>query len=161
MIPGHRAGRFRGLTIADLVESAQTGSRRILSWLAGFLGGSRDPALHNGRELGALGERMAVRRLRRNGYRIIARNFRAAGAEIDVIALDGDVLVFVEVKTRLRTGAGRPEEAVDARKQYRIHRAAEIFADRRRMNRRTMRFDVVAVSRPASRWEFEIFKDAF
>ena len=59
----------------------------------------------------------AEKYLRRNGYRIVKRNFRAAGAEIDLVAMDGDTLVFVEVKTRRSRDAGAPEEAVDERKQ--------------------------------------------
>ncbi len=56
--------------------------------------------------LGRRGERAAEKYLRRNGYRIVARNFRAAGAEIDLVAMDGETLVFVEVKTR-RSRDGR------------------------------------------------------
>src|SRR5271167_661654 len=82
--------------------------------------------------LGRRGERAAEKYLRRSGYRIVARNFRAARAEIDLVAMDGDVLVFVEVKTRRSRGAGAPEEAVDERKQKQIRRAAEMFATRYR-----------------------------
>jgi len=91
----------------------------------------------------------------------VACNFRAAGAEIDIVAVDGDTLVFVEVKTRLGTGAGRPEDSVHGLKQHRIRRAAAIFARARAMDDRPMRFDVVAVSRPEGRWRIEIIKDAF
>jgi putative endonuclease len=111
--------------------------------------------------LGAKGERMAVRRLRREGYRIVARNFRAAGAEIDAIAMDGDTLVFVEVKTRIGSGTGRPEEAVHGLKQSHIRRAAAAYARAHAMEERPIRFDVVAVSRPDGRWRLEIIKDAF
>jgi putative endonuclease len=114
-----------------------------------------------GRALGDQGERLAIRRLRRSGYRIVDRNFRAAGAEIDVVAMDGDTLVFVEVKTRLGTGAGRPEDSVHGLKQHRIRRAAAIFARARAMDDHPIRFDVVAVSRPEGRWRIEILKDAF
>jgi putative endonuclease len=104
---------------------------------------------------------MGVRRLRREGYRIVARNFRAAGAEIDAIAMDGDTLVFVEVKTRLGITAGAPEESVHGLKQNHIRRAAAIYARTHAMEERPMRFDVVAVSRPDGRWRMEIIKDAF
>ena len=77
--------------------------------------------------LGRRGERAAEKYLRRNGYRIVARNFRAAGAEIDLVAMDGETLVFVEVKTRRSRISGAPEEAVDERKQTRMRRAAEGF----------------------------------
>ncbi len=111
--------------------------------------------------LGPRGERAAERYLRRRGYRIVTRNFKAAGAEIDLVALDGKTLVFIEVKTRLDNGAGTPEEAVDARKQHRLRRAAEVFAARNRASDREMRFDVVAVAFEGRQPRLEVFKDAF
>src|SRR5580692_4512188 len=111
--------------------------------------------------LGRRGERAAEKYLRRNGYRIVARNFRAAGAEIDLVAMDGDVLVFVEVKTRRSRDAGAPEEAVDERKQKQIRRAAELFATRYREDEIEMRFDIVAVDASGERLEMELLRNAF
>ena len=111
--------------------------------------------------LGRRGERAAEKYLRRSGYRIVARNFRAAGAEIDLVAMDGDVLVFVEVKTRRSREAGAPEEAVDERKQKQIRRAAEIFATRYRADDVTMRFDIIAVDASGKRLEIELLRNAF
>ncbi len=111
--------------------------------------------------LGRRGERAAEKYLRRNGYRIVARNFRAAGAEIDLIAMDGETLVFVEVKTRRSRDAGAPEEAVDARKQTRMRRAAEVFARRYRADEIEMRFDIAAVDASGRRLEIELLRNAF
>ena len=111
--------------------------------------------------LGRRGERAAEKYLRRNGYRIVARNYRAAGAEIDIVAMDGDTLVFVEVKTRRSRDAGAPEEAVDERKQKQIRRAAEIFATRYRADDVTMRFDIIAVDASGERLEIELLRNAF
>src|SRR5580700_8577107 len=111
--------------------------------------------------LGRRGERAAEKHLRRSGYRIVARNFRAAGAEIDLVAIDGDILVFVEVKTRRSRAAGAPEEAVDERKQIRMRRAAEVFARRYRAEDSEMRFDIVAVDASGRRLELELLRDAF
>ena len=111
--------------------------------------------------LGRRGERAAEQYLRRNGYRIVQRNFRAAGAEIDLVAMDGDVLVFVEVKTRRSRDAGAPEEAVDERKQRQIRRAAEIFATRYREDEIEMRFDIVAIDASGERLEIELLRNAF
>ncbi|MFZ0677339.1 YraN family protein [Candidatus Binatus sp.] len=111
--------------------------------------------------LGRRGERAAEKYLRRSGYRIVARNFRAAGAEIDLVAIDGEVLVFVEVKTRRSREAGAPEEAVDERKQKRMRRAAEIFAMRYRADDVTMRFDIVAIDASGQRLEIEHLRNAF
>src|SRR5271167_679773 len=111
--------------------------------------------------LGRRGERAAEKHLRRNGYRIVARNFRAAGAEIDLVAMDGETLVFVEVKTRRHRAAGAPEEAVDERKQTRMRRAAEVFARRYRENEIEMRFDIAAVDASGKRLEIELLRNAF
>ncbi len=83
------------------------------------------------------------------------------GAEIDLVAMDGDTLVFVEVKTRRSRSAGAPEEAVDARKQSRMRRAAEAFAQRYRAGDIEMRFDIVAVDASRRRLEIELLRNAF
>ena len=111
--------------------------------------------------LGRRGERAAEKYLKRNGYRIVARTFRAAGAEIDLVAMDGKTLVFVEVKTRRGIGAGAPEEAVDARKQTRMHRAAEAFARQYRVGETEMRFDIVAIDAAGRRLGIELLRNAF
>ncbi len=111
--------------------------------------------------LGRRGERAAEKYLRRSGYRIVKRNFRAAGAEIDLVAIDGDILVFVEVKTRRSRDAGAPEEAVDERKQKQIRRAAEMFATRYRADDVTMRFDIIAVDASGERLVIELLRNAF
>jgi putative endonuclease len=111
--------------------------------------------------LGPRGERAADKYLRRIGYRIVARNFRAAGAEIDLVAMDGETLVFVEVKTRRSRDAGAPEEAVDERKQAQIRRAAEMFAGRYRAEDVTVRFDIVAVDASGKRLAIEHLRNAF
>jgi putative endonuclease len=110
---------------------------------------------------GARCERAAARHLRLRGYRIVARNYRAAGAEIDLVALDGETLVFVEVKARRSLVAGTPEAAVDERKQRHIRRAAEIFVDRHRAQRKTIRFDVIAITGDGRGRKFELLRDAF
>jgi len=69
------------------------------------------------------GEKLACRFLRRNGYKILYRNFKGrSGGEIDIVCRDDDTLVFVEVKTRTREDFGRPVSAVDRQKQKRISR---------------------------------------
>jgi putative endonuclease len=91
------------------------------------------------------GESLAAAWLRVKGYRIEARNWRCAAGEIDLIAWDGDTLVFVEVKSRVGRSAGAAEDAVDHRKQDRLVRLAEIFLSRRGGDPPGCRFDVVAV----------------
>lgn len=93
------------------------------------------------------GEELAARWLRLKGYAIEARNWRCAAGEIDIVARDGETLVFVEVKTRGSTAAGAPEDAVDARKQRRLVHLAQSYLAQRRLGDVPCRFDVVAVSR--------------
>src|SRR6059058_4859502 len=95
---------------------------------------------------GARGEKLALRFLRRNGYKILFRNFRGrSGGEIDVVCRDNDTLVFVEVKTRTREDFGRPLEAVDRAKQKRISRGALAWLRMLENPDILFRFDVVEV----------------
>ena len=98
-------------------------------------------------QFGADGERAAERFLRRRGFTIVERNYRCPLGEVDLIALDGRTVVFVEVKTRRHAGAGSPYDAVDPRKQRQIVRAAECYLDAHRLHDRAVRFDVVAANR--------------
>jgi putative endonuclease len=76
-------------------------------------------------ERGTAGEKLACRHLRRNGYKVLYRNFRGrSGGEIDIVCRDDDTLVFVEVKTRSREDFGRPFEAIRPDQQRRISRGA-------------------------------------
>jgi putative endonuclease len=99
---------------------------------------SEDPRHRRGRD----GEDAAADLLRRKGFEIISRNVRTAFGEIDLVALDGDTVVFVEVKAR-RGANGL--EAVDARKQFRLSRLALAYLARAGWTLRPARFDVVAV----------------
>ena len=75
--------------------------------------------------IGRLGERMAARHLKKQGMKILYRNFRAPhGGEVDIVARDGQVLVFIEVKTRTSDKFGRPADAVDMDKRFLICRGA-------------------------------------
>jgi putative endonuclease len=98
------------------------------------------------RLFGDAGERAAARYLRRLGFRIVCRQYRNAFGEIDLIAIDGEWLVFVEVKTRRSDQAGRPEEAVTGEKQRRVTRTARAFIRQRKLEKFRSRFDVVGVT---------------
>ncbi len=109
----------------------------------------RPPALSDlwRRWFGDRGERAAARHLRRAGMRIIVRNYRTSQGEVDLIARDGDTVVFVEVKARRR---GVPAEAVTPEKQRRLTDAALHFLRRHRLLECPSRFDVVAIVWPDS-----------
>ena len=96
-------------------------------------------------ELARIGEEHAARYLRSRGYRIVERNYRGAGAEVDIVAEHRGTLVFVEVKARSSDEYGAPREAVTWWKQHRIARAAACYVALREGRERVMRFDVVEV----------------
>jgi len=114
------------------------------------------------RVLGERGERTAASFLKKKGMRIIVRNYRGPGGEIDLIARDGETLVFVEVKTRK---SGTPAEAVDEEKQRRISRAALVFLKKHGLLNPGVpsRFDIVAINWPdaAKQPIIEHFPNAF
>jgi putative endonuclease len=114
------------------------------------------------RPLGRRGEAAAARYLRRRGYRILARSDRLWPGELDLVALQGRTIVFVEVKTRQSQEAGHPAEAVDAVKQRRLTRLAVTFLKRHGLLEYPARFDVVAVTWPEGRRPtIEHFQNAF
>lgn len=94
---------------------------------------------------GKLGEEAAVKLLEKQGYKIIGRNFRSKYGEIDIIAIEGKVLVFVEVKTRWNREYGLPEEAVTPRKIASLVRAAQYFKLLHPRTPGLLRIDVIAV----------------
>jgi putative endonuclease len=100
------------------------------------------------RPIGGRGEDIAAAFLQGLGYAILTRNYRKRFGEIDIVAEEGDTLVFVEVKTRSSVAFGSPLEAVDARKQRRMARAALDYLSSRKQHSRPARFDVVAVHLP-------------
>lgn len=115
------------------------------------------------RTLGQRGEAAAARYLRRLGYVIVASGQRLRGGEIDLVAVDGRTIVFVEVKTRTSDQAGHPAEAVDAAKQRRLTRLALAYLRRHDLLDCPVRFDVVAVTWPDTQRapRIEHFKAAF
>ena len=112
--------------------------------------------------LGREGEAAAVRYLAGRGFRILELGYRRLRGEIDIIALDGDTLVFVEVKTRTDPEFGPPEEAVTRSKQGQIRRIAEVYLSERGREPPACRFDVVAVELEAGgRFVVRHLVDAF
>jgi putative endonuclease len=113
--------------------------------------------------LGRRGEDAAARFLKRQGYKILARGSRLVTGELDLVALDGRTIVFVEVKTRSSADVGHPAEAVDANKQRRLTRLAVTFLKRHQLLEFPARFDVVAITWPDGRGRptIEDFKNAF
>lgn len=103
------------------------------------------------RSLGERGEALAARWLRRHGCQIVARRCRGQLGEIDLVAVEGRTVVFVEVKTRQSQDAGHPSDAVDVPKQRRLTRLAVAYLRKHDLLEYPARFDVVAVTWPARR----------
>jgi putative endonuclease len=112
-------------------------------------------------ELGRRAEAMAEEFLRTHRYTIVARNYRCRAGEIDLVALDGSVIVFVEVRSRSGVSFGTPFESVDGRKQARVGRVAEHFLATRRWHDRDARFDVIGVRFDAEPPSVEHVRGAF
>jgi putative endonuclease len=112
---------------------------RIALWLA---------RLFPPRTLGQRGEAAAAKFLKRLGYKIVARGQRSVLGELDLVAVDGRTVVFVEVKTRESHQAGGPEEAITDEKQRRLTRLALGYLKRHGLLECPARFDVVAVTWP-------------
>jgi putative endonuclease len=109
---------------------------------------------------GRRSEILGIDYLRSLGYRVVTSGYRTRDGEVDVIAWDGEVLVFVEVKS-LRSSAP-PEDSVGYRKQKRVVRAAEAYIARHRLQDAACRFDILAVTaHPGSKPEFRLLRDAF
>jgi putative endonuclease len=111
--------------------------------------------------LGRRGEKLAARHLGRLGYKVLYRNFRHRDhGEIDLVCRHGEVLVFVEVKTRSREDFGRPIDAIDFKKQRRIRSGAMAWLRMLDMPDLAFRFDVVEVlvGRPP---EIRVIENAF
>jgi putative endonuclease len=101
---------------------------------------------HETLAVGAYGERLAVRHLLAQGMVLLDRNWRAAGGgELDIVARDGDALVFCEVKTRRGEGFGAPAEAVGVDKVRRLRRLASQWLEMSGLRPAEVRFDVISV----------------
>ena len=118
---------------------------------------SRDPR----QSLGILGENVACGELHRRGYAILARRYRTKYGEIDIVARDGDVTVFVEVKARDGQDFGGGAEAVTRWKQRRLTNMAMDYLARHRLFDRPCRFDVVTVDVSGGAPVVEVYQNAF
>ncbi len=121
----------------------------------------RGPIRRASAVLGSGGERAAADFLVARGYHVLERNFRCRAGEIDLIALDGGTLVFVEVKVRRTLARGAPIEAVTAVKQARVRRAAQEYLTFCGRVFPRIRFDVISVMKTAKNTDITHLKAAF
>lgn len=111
--------------------------------------------------IGRKGEGIAERYLKKQGFILLERNYRCPLGELDLIALDRKVLVFVEVRTRTSDESGSPLESVDRRKQRRIIKTALYFLSQKRLHDREARFDVIGISLKRGEPVVEHVRNAF
>jgi putative transposase len=139
-------------------------------WLATFKtkpikanrrGGPMCPPADARRQLGDQGEDLAAAALKKQGYKILERNYVTPLGEIDLIARQGKTLVVVEVKTRRGSRFGAPQEAVNPGKQGRLRRLADYYLKAKRLTGTPVRFDVVAVTLADNVPQVEIIPNAF
>lgn len=112
-------------------------------------------------KLGTRGEDLACTLLKKQGYKIIERNFKTPIGEIDIVAREGQTLVFVEVKTRESSAFGSAKWAVDRKKQQKLSRLALYYLNLKDWKDRPARFDVVAVDLERQGERIELFRNAF
>ena len=132
-----------------------------MSWLARIRGwfAKRFPE----KSLGHRGEDAAAKFLKCRGFHILARSLDSPLGELDIVAVDGRTVVFVEVKTRRSDAAGSPSEAIDQSKEHRMTQAALAYLKSNRLLNYPARFDVVAITWPddARKPAIEHFQNAF
>ncbi len=111
--------------------------------------------------LGKTGEDLAVAAIERLGYEVLDRRYRTRHGEIDIVAEDGDTVVFIEVKARATASRGTAAEAVTARKRRRLIAMANDYLCRRRLTSRRCRFDVVAIDGDGDGRRLRLYRSAF
>lgn len=111
---------------------------------------------------GKIGEAVATNYLKKNKYKILATNYITPLGEIDIVAKQGSIFVFVEVKTRASKAFGLPQEAVNRRKQYHIENSAVIFMKRHKIQDVDYRFDIIEIiGTPPNNLEINHIENAF
>jgi putative endonuclease len=119
--------------------------------------------LNSRKELGAKGENLAVKFLKRRGYKIVQRNYRCKLGEIDIIAERSKTLVFVEVRTKQTEEFGPPQYSITAAKRGQISRVALCYIREKKLVEQSCRFDVIAItfSSESRRPRIEHIENAF
>ena len=112
-------------------------------------------------DLGKEGEELALKKIKRLGYKCIARNYRCLLGEVDLIASHEDCLVFIEIKTRKGKSLGYAKEAIDGRKRRQLSKVALAYMKSNNCSDTKSRFDVVAINLRDGKEEIEVIQNAF
>jgi len=115
------------------------------------------------REIGTLGEALAEKYIKNQGYIILEKNFSCKIGEIDIIGKDKEHIAFIEVKSRYNKAYGTPGEAVNYYKQRKLYRTAEFYIMKNKLHNFAFRFDVIEIflKLESNRYELRLIKDAF
>ena len=112
--------------------------------------------------LGRSGEELAVSLLKQRGFTILERNYKTRLGELDIIAFKGEIVCFIEVKTRTSLKLGSPFEAVTKRKQRKLSQLALMYLKNKKWIDKKARFDVIAVTKNGGTgYQIDIIEDAF
>ena len=111
-------------------------------------------------EIGKIGEELAVKYLKGNGYEIIERNFECKQGEIDIIAKDKEKYVFIEVKTRTNENYGRPKEAVNQVKKKHIYKSTECYTYTHNIENEPIRIEVIEIYKKKEKYILNHIKQA-
>jgi len=117
----------------------------------------------NRKRFGEIGEALACKYLKRHRYKILARNYSTSIGEIDIVAEDRGVLVFIEVKMRRSEAYGLPEEAVNLKKMHKLTRLAQLYIKNKNLYYKEARFDIVSIVAQGrfGRKTIKLIKNAF
>jgi putative endonuclease len=121
----------------------------------------KNEALNDRKSIGKQGEEIAASYLKGLKYRVVEKNYRCRCGEIDIVALDGNTLVFIEVKTRRTVSYGPPQLSVTPFKQRQISKAALTYLAKNRQTEMNARFDVISIILRDERSVLDHIKDAF
>jgi putative endonuclease len=113
------------------------------------------------KDKGKIGEDIAVKFLSRKGYKILKRNYRYGHGEIDIIAMDKDVLIFVEVRVKFSDKFGTPEDSVTIKKREQLKKIASAFIQMNEVNFSECRFDVIGITFKDGKFNINHIENAF
>lgn len=111
------------------------------------------------KDKGAWGEALASKFLKKLGYKIIGKNIHFQGGEIDLVAKDGDEVVFVEVKTRSSDSHGSPLESVTALKLQKLYRSIQLYMQKHDLQEDEIRIDIIGITGDKSSYDLEHLKN--
>ncbi len=151
------------MVIKFITSNIRLKNKTLIESLRNFFTTSKGNKLHqNGnRNKGKYGENIAAKYLKTHGYKIVERNYYCKFGEIDVIALNEDMLVFIEIKTRSSRKTIPPEFTVTKPKQNKIKKTARHYIGKHNILNRDCRFDIVAITMEKGKHTVILYKNAF